>query len=172
MEGSIPRLGTEENRLKKISFSKNPAPEHRRDVFVRGMLRNRIPRVCFYFFPRNVIPSIFSSAERFGMEFWEFSDSQNGSEQKSKSFLLFLFQATEFRAFFSSAERFGIPRVFCSAEPRNSTGTDQLFRLFRLPRSNFLIGNCQPFVYVLADFVNFFEEPSPFELKKMRLTNF
>jgi hypothetical protein len=31
MEESIPRLGTEENRMKKISEKKNPAPVHRRD---------------------------------------------------------------------------------------------------------------------------------------------
>jgi hypothetical protein len=90
--------------------------------------------------------AFFSSAERFGTEFREFSVLWNGSERKSESLLLFLFHGTEFRAFFSSAERFGtefrefsVPR-----NSRNSAGTNQLFRLFRLPRNNFFVGNCQP----------------------------
>jgi hypothetical protein len=37
--GSISKLGTEGNSMKKISFTKNPAPA---DLF-RGMVRNRIP---------------------------------------------------------------------------------------------------------------------------------
>ncbi len=60
--------------------------------------------------------------------------------------LLILFHSTEFRAFFSSAERFGTEfREFSvSRNSRNSAGTNKLFRLFRLPRNNFYVGNCQP----------------------------
>jgi hypothetical protein len=44
--------------------------------------------------------------------------------------------------------RNGIPRVFCSAEKnsRNSVGINHLFRLFRLPRNNYFVGNCQPYI--------------------------
>ncbi len=64
---------------------------------------------------------------------------RNGLEGNSESLLLFLFHGTEFLTFFSSAECFGtefrefsVPR-----NSRNSAGTNQLFRLFRLPRNNF-----------------------------------
>jgi hypothetical protein len=58
---SITRLETEEKAMKKISFTKKScsSKQNRQHVFVRDMLRNGIPRVCFYFFPRNGIPSIF-----------------------------------------------------------------------------------------------------------------
>jgi hypothetical protein len=66
--------------------------------------------------------------------------------------LLILFHSTEFRAFFSLAERFGtefrefsVPR-----NSRNSAGINQLFRLFRLPRNNFFVGNCQPYSVPLS----------------------
>jgi hypothetical protein len=60
----------------------------------RGMVRNRIPRVCFYF----------CSTER-NSEL--FSLPRKGSEGNSESILLFLFYGTEFRVVFSSAEGFG-----------------------------------------------------------------
>jgi hypothetical protein len=70
----------------------------------------------------------------------------NGLEQNSERLLLIFFHGTEFRAFFSSAERFGtefrefsVPR-----NSRNSAGTNLLFHLFRLPRNNFFVRNCQP----------------------------
>jgi hypothetical protein len=86
-----------------------------------------------------------------------------------------MFHGTEFRYVFSSTEWFGtkFQRVllqFCSTVqnsehfclPRNGFGTEfrdfcvpgkrrnsvrinQLFRLFRLPRNNFFVGNCQPY---------------------------
>jgi hypothetical protein len=95
-----------------------------------------------------------SSAECFGMEFREFASNfcsternselfsllRKGSERISESLLLFSFHGTEFRVVFSSAEGFGtefrefsVPR-----NSRNSVGNNHLFRLFRLPRNNFL----------------------------------
>ncbi len=60
----------------------------------RGKVRNRIPKVCFYF----------CSTER-NSEL--FSLPRKGSEQISESMFLFLFHGTEFRVVFSSAEGFG-----------------------------------------------------------------
>ncbi len=84
----------------------------------------------------------------FGTEFREFSVPRNGSERNSEILLIFLFHGTEFRAFFSYAKRFGTEfREFSVPVPRNSrnsAGTNQLFRLFRLPRNNFFVGNYQP----------------------------
>jgi hypothetical protein len=102
-EESITRFGTEGNGMKKISFTKNPAPANRIDsmfssepglgmefrefssIFVprngipscflfRGIVQNGIPRVCFYFC------SIVQNSEHF-------SPLQNGSERNSESFL-------------------------------------------------------------------------------------
>ena len=90
--------------------------------------------------PVNRIDGMFLSETCFGTEFLEFSVTRNGSERNSESLLLFLFHGKEFRAFVSSVERFGtefrefsVPR-----NSRNSAGTNQLFRLIRLPRNNFL----------------------------------
>ncbi len=71
---------------------------------------------------------------------------RNASERNSKSLLLFLFHGTEFLVFFSSAEWFGTEfrKFSVSRNSRNSAGTNRLFRLFRLPRNNFLVGNWQP----------------------------
>jgi hypothetical protein len=120
----------------------------------RGLVRNRIPRVCFYFCSTEQNSELFSLP-------------RNGSEQNSESLLLFLFHRTAFQVVFSSAEGFGrefreyasifVPRNgipscflfpgkgsernsagFCSAENRNSVGNKHLFRLFRLPRNYFL----------------------------------
>jgi hypothetical protein len=109
-------------------------------IMLRDMLRNRIPRVCFYFFPRNGIPRIFLLCGTVWNGIPRVFVPRNGSDLNSESLLLFLFHGTEFRAFFSSVERFGtefrefsVPR-----NSRNSAGTNQLFRLFRLPRTNFL----------------------------------
>ncbi len=64
---------------------------------------------------------------------------RNSSEQNSESFILFLFYGTEFQVVFSFAEWFGtefrefsVPR-----NSQNSVGTNNLFRLFRLPRNYF-----------------------------------
>jgi hypothetical protein len=63
-------------------------------VLFRGIVRNGIPRICFYF----------GSAER-NSELC--SHPQKGSEQNYGSLLLFLVHGTEFRVVFSSAEGFG-----------------------------------------------------------------
>ncbi len=90
-------------------------------------VRNGIPRVCFYicFVERN--------SELFSLPL-------KCSEGNSESFLLFLFKRMEFRVIFSSTEGFetelwgfSVPR-----NSRNSAGNNHLFRLFRLPRNNFL----------------------------------
>jgi hypothetical protein len=106
--------------MKKISFTKNPAPANRIDslFFVRDMLRNGIPRVYPIFFPRNGIPSIFllcgtvqngiprvfCSAEWFRGEFREFA-STFVPWYRIPSILLLC-----------GTVRNGIPRVLCSAE--------------------------------------------------------
>jgi len=53
---------------------------------------------------------------------------------------------TEFRVVLSSAEWFGTEfrGISVQRKSRNSFGINQLFRLFRLPRDNFFVGNCQP----------------------------
>ncbi len=80
---------------------------------------------------------------------------RNGSERNSERLLLILFHGTEFWAFFSSEERFGTEfREFSVPwNRRNSAGTNQLFRLFRLPWNNFL-----------SKIVNPSCNPSPFQV--------
>ncbi len=93
---------------------------------------------------------------------------QNGSEQNFKC-LLILFQGTEFRVVFSSTVWFRrnserLLLIFSIVQNSNhfyrlqngsewnsesflfcgTAETNQLFRLFRLPRNNFFVGNCQP----------------------------
>jgi hypothetical protein len=105
---------------------------------------------------------VFSSAEWFGTEFRECAST------------VFWFHGTEFRDVFSSAEGFGtelwdfasifvprngipsyflfrgrvrngIPRFSVPRNSRNSVGNNHLFRLFRLPRNYFFVGNSQPY---------------------------
>ncbi len=126
----------------------------------RGMVRNGIPTVCFYIVPRNGIPSCFLF--RWGV--------QNGIPRVC---FYFCFHGKEFRVVFSSAKVFGrefrefasifaqrngipscflfrgrvrngIPWVFVPRNSRNSVGNNHLFRLFRLPRNYFFVGNSQP----------------------------
>jgi hypothetical protein len=110
MKESVLRLGTEE----KSCSSK----ENRQQVFVRDMLQNGILRVCFSFFPRNGIPSIFllcrtawnrilrvfCSAEWFRTKFREFA-SIFVPWYRIPSILLLC-----------GMVRNRIPRVFCSSE--------------------------------------------------------
>jgi hypothetical protein len=70
------RKWQEKNKFYKKSCSSKQNWQH---VLVRDMLRNGIPRVCFYC----------CSKEEWNSEF--FSLPQNGSEQNSKCLLLFLF---------------------------------------------------------------------------------
>jgi hypothetical protein len=71
-----------------------------------------------------------------------------GSERNSESFNLFLFNGTEFRVVFSSAEGFGTEfrELSVPRNSRNSVGNNHLFRLFRLPRNYFFVGNSQPYL--------------------------
>ncbi len=88
--------------------------------------------LLLFFDPRNRIPSGFSSAKWFGMEFQEFASifvPQNGIPS------CFLFRGTV---------RNGIPNYSVPRNSRNSVGNDRLFRLFRLPRNYFFVGNSQP----------------------------
>jgi hypothetical protein len=136
--------------MKKISLKKKILLQQTdlTGCFIRDMLRNGIPSCClFRRMVRNRIPSVcwqFFSRER-NSEL--FSLPRNGSERNSERLLLILFHGTEFRAFFSSAERFWTEfREFSVLRnSRSSAGTNQLFHLFRLPRNNFFVGNCQPY---------------------------
>jgi len=74
--------------------------------FFQDMLQNKIPRVCFYFFLWNGIPSIFLLCRTIWNGIPRVFYSPDGSEWNSESLLLFFFNGTEFRAFFSSAEWF------------------------------------------------------------------
>ena len=95
----------------------------------RGMVRNWILRICIYF----------GSTER-NSELC--SLPQKGSEQNYGSLLLFLFHGTEF----------GVGTEFRDFLFRgttgNSVGKNHLFRLFRLPRNYFFVGNSQPYSLV------------------------
>ena len=106
--------------------------------FVGDVLRNGVPSSClFHGMVRNRIPSI-------SLYFYS-------TERNSERLLLVLFLGTEFRAFFSSAEQFGTEfrEFFVPRNSRNSAGTNKLFRLFRLPRNNFFVGNCQPYLCII-----------------------
>ena len=75
---------------------------------------------------------VFSSAEGFGTELWDFAS--------------FLFHGTEFRVIFSSPEGFGTEfRDFLFRETTGIPSDNHLFRLFRLPRNYFFVGNSQPY---------------------------
>jgi hypothetical protein len=75
---------------------------------------------------------VFSSAEGFGTELWEF-DSIFAPRNGIPSYFLFCGRV-----------RNGIPRFFVPRNNRNSVGNNHLFRLFRLPRNYFFVGNSQP----------------------------
>jgi hypothetical protein len=128
--------------LQKTCSSK----QNRQHVFVLVMLRNGIPRVCFYFFSTEQnSEQFFSSAERFGTEFREFSVPRIVSERNSESLLLFVpWYRIPSILLLCGTVRNGIPRVSVPWNSLNSTGTSQLFCLFRLPRNNFFVGNCHP----------------------------
>jgi len=69
-----------------------------------------------------------------------------------------LFPTGSCRVVFSSTEWFGTEfREFCvPRNSRNSVGINQLFRLFRLPRNNFFVGNCQPYLFLIE--LSFFQD--------------
>ncbi len=99
-------------------------------VFFSEMLWNKISKICFYF----------CSTER-NSEL--FSLLLNGSERISRVWLYFFSRVRNSEHF--SLPRNGsngIPRVLCSAEqPEFPFGTNHLFRIFRLPRIYFFVGN-------------------------------
>jgi hypothetical protein len=117
-EESIPKLGTEGNGMKKISFTKNPAPANRIDsIFSSETCLGTEFRVVDF------------SAEWFGTEFQVFAGlhilyfcsternselfslPRNGSDRNSERHLI-LFHGKEFR-------EFSVPR-----KSRNSAGTN------------------------------------------------
>jgi hypothetical protein len=106
--------------MKKISYTKNPAPANR-------MFSSEKPlEQLFCSSERNSLKCLllFCSMER---NYELFSLTWNGSEQNSQSLLLFLFHGTKFRAFFSSAERLGREclEFYVPSNGRNSAGTNQ-----------------------------------------------
>jgi hypothetical protein len=134
--GSTEGFGTELWEFASIFVPRNGIPSYlfRGRVLFRGMLRNGIPIICIYF----------GSTER-NSELC--SLPQKGSEQNSGSLLLFLFHGTEFRdVLFRGRVRNGIPRFSVPRNNRNSDGNNHLFRLFRLPRKYFFVGNSQPYL--------------------------
>ncbi len=162
------RNGTERNSAKNWSFTELAQllcslwrPLHSTLIIFlfHGMVRNGIPRVCFYFcsternskliflplkssegnfeslllvwYHGTEFRVVFSSAEGFGRQFWEFACifvQQNGIPN------CFLFPGRVWN---------GIPRVSFPRNSRNSVGNNHLFRLFRLPRNYFFVGNSQ-----------------------------
>jgi hypothetical protein len=82
-------------KLKKLIIFQSRAAAFCRSCFLfRGMVRNGIPRVGFYFW------STERNSELFSLPL-------NSSEGNSESLLLFLVHGTEFRVVFSSEEGFG-----------------------------------------------------------------
>jgi hypothetical protein len=98
----------------------------------QGIVRNGIREIALFLLHITEFRAFFSSVEWFGTKFREFAS--------------ILFHCRKFREFSSSTGWFGtefrefsVPR-----NSRNSTGTNQLFRLFRLPGDNLFVRNCQP----------------------------
>ncbi len=82
------------------------------------------------FVPRNGVAS--SSEKWFGKKFGEFASMFYPRNGIPSCFL------------FRGRVRNGIPRVSIPWNSRNSVGNNCFFRLFRLPRNNFFVGNSQP----------------------------
>jgi hypothetical protein len=74
-----------------------------------------------------------------------YSMLKNDLEHIFESSLCFLFHGMEIRAFLSFSEWFGTEfwEFSVRRNSRNSIGIDHLFRLFRLPRNNYFVRNCQ-----------------------------
>jgi hypothetical protein len=85
------------------------------------------------FVSRTEFGVVFSFPEGFGREFREFASIFVPRNGIPSSFL------------FHGRVRNGIPRVSVPRNSRNSVGNNHLFRLFRLPRNNFFVGNSQPY---------------------------
>ncbi len=182
-EEPIPKLGTEQNGTEfreKIKFYGTRTARPLWLLWHRTLLLKfwaaefcveqvSLPRNCsernsnsllLYFFHGTEFRVVFSSAEGFGREFWEYSSifvSTEGnselfslllkcSEGNSESLLLFFFNRNGIPSCFLFRGRVqnGIPRFSVPRNNRNSVGNNHLFRLFRLPRNYFFVGNSQP----------------------------
>jgi hypothetical protein len=98
------------------------------------MVRNGIPRVYFYsVLHGKEFRVVASSAEWIGTEFRQFASiliPRNGIP----SYFLFRGRVQN-----------GIPSFSVPRNNRNSIRSNHLFRLFRLPRNYFFVGNSQPY---------------------------
>jgi hypothetical protein len=72
MEESIPRLGTEENGMKKFSLTRNPAPANRMFSFETASEWNS-ESLLLFLFQRTEFRVVFSSAKSLGTEFQVFA---------------------------------------------------------------------------------------------------
>ncbi len=91
---------------------------------------------------------VFSSTKGFGTELWEFATifiPRNGIPS------YFLFRGRV---------RNGIPGFSVPRNNRNSVGNNHLFRLFRLPRNYFFVGNSQPYFKVPKQLQNSCQYPN------------
>ncbi len=125
------------------------------------MVRNGIPRVCFYFLMhRKEFIVVFSSAEWFGTECREFATNlvpRNGIpscvlfRRRVRNRIMgvyFYFWSTERNSELFSLPRKvrnGIPKFSVPQNNQNSVGNNHFFYLFRLPRNYFFVGNFQPY---------------------------
>ena len=150
-EESILRLATEGNSIKKFVYKKFLLQQTA--CFRLRQLEMEFREFASILFHGTEF-RVFSSAEWFGTEFQLFASifvPQNGSPS------CFLFRRMVqngitracfyFWPFFSSAERFGteLREFSVPRNSRNSAGINQMSCLFRLPRNNFFVGNCQPY---------------------------
>jgi hypothetical protein len=136
--------------MKKICLTENPAPANRIDSMFcpRHDWERNSEGFLLFLFHGTECRVVFSSAEWFGTEFQGFAYIFVPRNGTPSCFLL------------RGMVQDRIPRVcfyFCSivqnskhfsplwnGSERNSARTNLLFRLFRLPRTNFLVRNCQP----------------------------
>jgi hypothetical protein len=135
MEESIPKLETEQNYRNKLVLQKIllQQTELRACVRLRNASEWNSENLLLFLLHGTEFRVVFSSAEWFRMEFQEFASIFVSQYRILSIFLL------------CGMVRNRIPRVFCSAEQRSSFGTNQMFRLLRLPRNNFFVGNSQPY---------------------------
>jgi hypothetical protein len=123
----------------------------------RGLSSSFLPR---FFLHETEFRVVFSSAEWFGTEFREFASifvprngipscflsPRKGSEGNSESMRSIFVPRNGIPSCFLFRGRVWnrIPEVSVPRNIRNSIGNKPLFRLFRLPRNYFFVGNFQP----------------------------
>jgi hypothetical protein len=126
-----------QNKIPKVCFcfySKNGISSC---FLFQGMVRNRMPRVYFYFCSTGWNSKhFFYSAEKFGTEL-EFREFVSIFVPRCGIPSIFLFRGMV---------RNGILRVFGSAEQPELRRNKPLFHLFRLLRNYFFAGNSQPYL--------------------------